>query len=72
VSHYLRQAISIEAVEDVGPLLLRMIVQDMTKQIPPPALPFARWRGVPAVDPPAVGEVVGYYVDVTWPEVEYV
>ena len=65
---HLRQAVSTEAVEGVGPLLLRMIVQDMTKQIPPAALPLARWGGTPQLDDMQSPYVIGYYVDVTWPD----
>jgi hypothetical protein len=68
---YLRQAMTPAAVEAMGPLLLSMTVQDMTRQIPAAALPSAEWQGWTAYDP-ITGELHGYAVDVVWPEVEYV
>lgn len=71
MSRYLRSTLAAEVVADphAGPMCLAFIVQDMTSQIPAPALPYATWRGVPVMDLPYGSEVFGYFVDVVWPEV---
>ena len=64
--HLLRQAMTPDAIDAMGPLLLGMAVSDLTRQIPPAALPLAEWQGQRAFDP-FTGELHGYMVDVVFP-----
>lgn len=67
---HLRTTLAAEVVADphAGPMCLQSLVQYMTQQIPPSALPLARWGGTPQLlDDMQPPYVIGYYVDVTWP-----
>lgn len=74
---HLRTTLAAEVVADphAGTMCLQSLVQYMTQQIPPAALPLARWGGKPQylVEEPGMPPyAIGYYVDVTWPEFRYV
>lgn len=70
---WLAQDVSLAAVEAMGPILLAMIVGDMTRQIPAAALPYAAWSATS--NPMWIDEDGGVFiaslcrVSVGWPDV---